>query len=381
MYNQPYHEINEFITMKIKRYLNYMLFALFWILVIGLLFYARGAIWYFIIGTLFAFLGKNLVTRMASTISRLGLSRKVSRYLAILVYIAVIYTFILLILLGVGHVILAQINGMLDTIGIKWYSDAVLAKLPQNRNLEIAAQMVLDVVAQVAEVISTQVISVLSSALHTSVELIVALVLMPIWIFYLMSDPGAISAGALRLLPESVRPDAKAIYNFTDSNIRNYLIGETKLGAVVGSMTLILYSIIGMPYVIALAFFAFFLEFIPIYGPWILYFVSVLVAATQGWEMVVAVTVVAAVIQFTEGNLLAPNILGHQTRLRNWQIMLLVPIGSVIAGVWGMLLIIPTVVIFASIFFYLHLRLREKTVSPEQAKEKVESESISFDRF
>ncbi|WKZ31555.1 MAG: AI-2E family transporter [Candidatus Dojkabacteria bacterium] len=349
---------------------NYSLYAFFWLVIIFMLYFARDSIWYFALGTLFAYLGTNLVTRATSELSRTGLPLKASKVTSILLYIVTLYALFFALAFGFGHILITQIKGILELVGTSVIFEELGELLPESGNL---LTLTLD-----------NNVYILSNLLSGASELLVALFLLPFWMFYLLYDPKSISAGALRLLPSNLKEDGKALYYLTDRTIRRYLIGEAKLGFVVGSMTFLLYSLIGMPYALALGVLGLFLEFIPIYGPWILYFISLIVAFAQGWETVVLVSIAAAIIQFVEGNLLAPNIIGGKTKLRNWQVMLLVPIGGAFAGMIGMLLIIPTVVITLNFIHYIHLRLRNPkggTVSPEVAKRIVQDESISFDDF
>lgn len=351
--------------MRTRSAANYILFLLFWVAIIWILYYARSSLWYFGLGALFAYLGTNLVAKIDGYISKIGISKKFSRFVAILLYIGAIYIVFFALLFGFGSIIITQLGDLAGMVSASYILDELFSLLPESSNL---LQQTIENGA-----------SGLSSLISTAAELIVALFLLPFFMIYLLSDPKSIRTGALRLLPATIKDDGRALYAILDKTVRRYLIGEAKLGFVVGSLTFVLYSFIGMPYALAFGVIAFALEFIPIYGPWMLYFISLIVAFTYGLEMVVAVSVSAAIIQFFEGNVLAPNIIGHQTRLRNWQIMLLVPIGGVLGGVIGMLLVIPIVVILLNVIYYIHLRLRKKSVSAEKAKELVESTSITFD--
>jgi putative heme transporter len=101
-------------------------------------------------------------------------------------------------------------------------------------------------------------------------------------------------------------------------------------------------ALIGVPLVIPLATLVFLGAFIPMVGAWLSGAVAALVALIHG-GVGDALLVVAAivVIQQLKGNLLYPVIVGRAVSLHALAILLVLAVGSLVAGLAGALLSVP----------------------------------------
>ena len=93
---------------------------------------------------------------------------------------------------------------------------------------------------------------------------------------------------------------------------------------------------------------------IPYIGPVIGSLPAVLVASTISGNMIVWVIVVAFAIQMLESHMLSPWILGNSVHIHPVIIMILLLIGGELAGMVGLILVVPLYIV-ASIVIHVFL--------------------------
>jgi predicted PurR-regulated permease PerM len=114
-------------------------------------------------------------------------------------------------------------------------------------------------------------------------------------------------------------------------------------------------SLLGMPFALTLAFLAFLLEFIPIVGPFLSSVPGILIAFTQGWTQVVAVTLFYLVVQQLEGNLITPLIQHRIVHLPPALTLISVLIMGTFFGFVGLLVATPLLAVVMVLVKMLYL--------------------------
>jgi predicted PurR-regulated permease PerM len=142
------------------------------------------------------------------------------------------------------------------------------------------------------------------------------------------------------------------------------------LGLVVAVLSFIGLSILDISFAPALAIFAGLTELIPILGPWIGGAFAVVVTLATTPEKAIWVVVVFVSVQFVENNLLVPRIQGGYLRIHPAVVLVLLVVGSFVAGIWGIILIVPLTATVVEIYRYLR-----RNVYVAQASESVHSSS------
>ncbi|HEX6141114.1 MAG TPA: AI-2E family transporter [Geminicoccaceae bacterium] len=123
---------------------------------------------------------------------------------------------------------------------------------------------------------------------------------------YFAADPKLYLDGATLLVPEPKRERARHILETIGRTLRWWFIGQLVSMTVVGVMTYVGLSLLGVPLAMTLAVIAFLLTFIPFLGP-ILAAVPVFLAAfAEGPETAVWAMVYYTLIQSFEGYILTP---------------------------------------------------------------------------
>ena len=137
--------------------------------------------------------------------------------------------------------------------------------------------------------------------------------------------------------------------------------------AVVALLSFIGLAALGIKLAPALAAFQGLMEFVPILGPWIGGAVGVIVTLAIAPEKAIWVAVVYLVVQLLENILLVPRIHGTYMRIHPAMILVLLPVGAYIAGLWGIILIVPLTATIVELYKYARQNLMVEQI--QQASE------------
>jgi predicted PurR-regulated permease PerM len=113
----------------------------------------------------------------------------------------------------------------------------------------------------------------------------------------------------LLLLPQERRESSRELIAAMETKVSAYIAGQGVLMLVVGVMAFIAYWLIGLPYVLVLAFVAGVMEAVPLVGPLLGAIPAALVALTLGPDKLIWVIVATVVIQQLENSFLVPRIM------------------------------------------------------------------------
>jgi len=125
--------------------------------------------------------------------------------------------------------------------------------------------------------------------------------------------------------------------------------GEIILMLVVGTMTYIGLSIIGVKYVLALAVLAGLLEIIPNLGPIISSIPAILIGFSSLPILGVYCAILYLIVQQLENNLIVPIVMKKATGLHPIVTLIAMVIGGKVAGIMGVLLAIPSTIFIETI--------------------------------
>ncbi|GMR10530.1 MAG: AI-2E family transporter [Anaerolineae bacterium] len=169
--------------------------------------------------------------------------------------------------------------------------------------------------------------------------------------FYLLLYLERFGWAIIGWVPGPYKSDASRIMTDAGSIWQSFFRGQLLMGLAVGTMTVVIMSILGLRNSIGLGVLAGVLEFIPIFGPWITAIVSVLVALfqeTNPWGLTpvsYALIVLAAgiLIQQIENSFLYPRVIGQSLALNPLVVLLAVLAAGSLFGIVGLLLAAPVV--------------------------------------
>jgi predicted PurR-regulated permease PerM len=290
-----------------------------------------GIIYLFIRPLGLLILGISIAALFAPLIS--WLSRRMARVIAVvLVYLALV-----LLLAGIGMVIIPALAAQ---------AQVVIVQLPgtfkQLQSSLGGAQ------SQFYNDLLNQLITYLSGLGSSLVALPVALVsgLMDALIVVFISIYGLLVAPSLRdfvlsLLPKPRSEHLEAILNKMTNEMGGYFRGAIINGLIIGVMTSAGLLVIGVNYALVLGLVAGTLEFIPLIGPIVGAVPMLGIALLQSPTKAIIVLVYVILLHQVESNILVPNIMRTQTDISPLLVLLALTGGLTIGGIFGALVAIP----------------------------------------
>jgi len=133
---------------------------------------------------------------------------------------------------------------------------------------------------------------------------------------------------------------------------------------------------LGMPQALLLGTVAGILEIIPNLGPFLGAIPAVIVALLVDPIKALWVAIGFVVIQQVENAFLVPRVSGRAVRFHPAIVIVLVLVGSEVAGFWGMLLAVPLTAMVRDVAGYLYLRTTDRGATAEMAMETLRARSL-----
>ena len=135
------------------------------------------------------------------------------------------------------------------------------------------------------------------------------------------------------------------IISKVEDGLGRWVRGQLLLSLVVGLLTFIGLTIIGIPYALPLSLIAGIFEILPIVGPIIAAVPAVLVGLTISPIMALAAAATFLIVQQLENHLIVPVIMSRVVGVRPPVIIISLLIGANLAGITGAFLAIPIIVV------------------------------------
>ncbi len=214
--------------------------------------------------------------------------------------------------------------------------------------------------------------------LFGTIGFLIGIFIIPFWLFFVLKDKARGMRTFYSLLPIRLREDGYRLIHIITDDINEYIRGQLIVAASVGVLVTIGLLIVNFDAstAIFLGFIAGLFEVLPIIGP-ILGAIPALIVAifTGGFgnvDLALKVLIVFVIIQQIEGNILIPKIAGDSTKLHPAVVMLVIIMGSEVAGLPGAIIAVPLTALVRDVYIYLYQRL-VMAASPIEAEAKVPS--------
>ncbi len=181
------------------------------------------------------------------------------------------------------------------------------------------------------------------------IDFIASLLLILTTAFFWLTSSRRIKEFVLSLLPSYQQSLASEIITELSEKLGGYARGVIVNMTVIGVLTGVVMSLLGIQFALLLGILAGLFELLPFVGPWISGGVAVLVALATGGPSgpIHAVEVIIAfeIIQLLEGNALAPLVMSRAARLDPLVVIVSVIIGGAALGIAGAALAVPLAVV------------------------------------
>lgn len=205
----------------------------------------------------------------------------------------------------------------------------------------------------------------LGSVLGAVTNVAITALTIPIMLFYMLKDGQRLLPSIQRMLPSKYGEEAVELLRQMNQTISAYIAGQLIECLFVGLFTFLGYLMIGLPYSFLLGFIAGICNIMPYVGPYIGIAPALIIAVTISPLMCVLVIVVVVVVQQVDGNFVYPNVIGKTLAIHPLTIIILLLVAGNIAGLLGMILVVPFYAIVKTMVQYVRgiYRLRQQTKS------------------
>ena len=184
-------------------------------------------------------------------------------------------------------------------------------------------------------------LSGIGSILGTVTNVVIALLTMPVLLFFLLKDGRDLPYHMMKLLPTKMRANTYKVLKEINMQISQYIRGQLLVAFFVGLMFWIGLAIAGLEYAALLAILAGVLNLVPYLGSFLAIIPIVIIALVSSPFMLVKVIIVFAVEQALEGRLIQPLILGSNLKIHPVTIIIVLLTAGKLFGVPGVILGIP----------------------------------------
>ena len=163
----------------------------------------------------------------------------------------------------------------------------------------------------------------------------------------------AIQARIIRLLPVQYRDDALVLFSDVIEALSRYLAGLLVSLTFQGIASTIALTLLGVPYAILLGVWTTIGAIVPFIGSYIGAVPATIVAFTVSPTTGILTALTYVLINFIDGNLIAPRVQGNAIRVSPLFVFLAVIAGGQIAGIWGALMAVPILAVIRVVFDFL----------------------------
>lgn len=332
-------------------------------IVILLLYFARAALFPFVIGGILSYILLPAVRWMEQAIPWRWRRRfpVASRITAI----SIIYLAVIGILAGIFALILPpalqQTSELLQNLpGI--YSDARQAveeftaefskDIPDSIQLQIEGMF-----TQFGDLLLSMIQSAITGSLSTvadAIRFVIGLAIVPVLLFYLLKDGERIIGGFYGLFPKNVRVHCVRIGAMVNKSLGAYIRAQFTLMLFVGLFVFFGMRLLGIDFAVLLGLIAGITESVPIVGPILGAVPGIIITLATAPDKIVWVIAVYLGTQLVENYLLVPRIQGRAVNMHPIVIMALIIIASETFGIIGILAAVPVGSVARDIFWYLY---------------------------
>jgi predicted PurR-regulated permease PerM len=161
--------------------------------------------------------------------------------------------------------------------------------------------------------------------------------------FFFLHDGARIVEAGVGLLPEAHRPVARRVLADSAAAISGYIRGNLAISAIAGISVLVGMLVLGIPYALPLSVVLAVLDLVPMVGATLGAIPVIVAALTVSPLKAVILLAYIVVYQQIESNVLNPLIYGRRDQLPPLIVFLAFLVGSLLFGILGALIAIPTV--------------------------------------
>lgn len=283
--------------------------------------------------------------------------------LSIFISFAFIVTLIVFIVYFGGNIITEQTRNLVNQFSEYYYSES---SVPYEDNMffQIGTQ-IMEYLEQfnIQQRLSTfleNMVNVVRNNIFgiftTLTNIGTVIILIPFVVYYLLKDDHKIKVAFLSYVPVEKRHHCERIIDKIDDTLSKYITGQVLVAFMLGILTYIGFSIIGLPNALILAAIVMITSFIPFLGPILGILPAVFIGISHSFIMVFQIILVLIIVQQIEGNIIQPKVQGVRLKIHPLVVIFMVLIFITLFGFIGALYAVPAYAVARVIFMEYHGR-------------------------
>lgn len=285
-----------------------------------------------------------LLNPLVSALQNRGFRRGLAVAMVWLAFIAVITA----ILAAVIPVVARQISGLIDALP-KYVEKATreINRLAERRGssfrIHLTTEQVIKTVRENRETLVAFLGGVRSFA--TSVlHILIVVVLGAVLSIYLLVDLPKIKRALVAATPPRHRAEVSEISQKIGTALGGFFRGQFLVAAFVGVASAIGLTIVGLPFAVLVGLIAGIFNLVPLIGPFIGAIPAVAIAVLSGQpSKALWASLALLIVQQIDNHIVSPNVMGRTVKLHPITVMLGLLAGGTIAGILGMLVVVPSI--------------------------------------
>ncbi len=343
---------------------------------------AQGVLLPFGFGLLMAYLLTPLVEFLDARFQGWG-KRRGLRWLRVIgrsLAIVIAYLLVLAILVGFISLVVPMVvdqaqklwaarDAVSGQLG-KWIDDITEQYRLLPPTIQQQAEEQLGKLGEYAVKIIEQTLTGTAGVISYTLSLLLAFLIVPFWTFFVIKDSQKLQEMFYSWIPDMLHADISCLGKLVGRTLGAYLRGQLVMGLAISIISLIGFTALGLDYTLLLAVIAGIFELVPNIGPWLGGIPAVVVALTRDPTTAMATAIFILILQQVENVLLAPRIIGESVQLHPVVIMLVLIIGSEIAGLLGLFLAPIVAALVRDVFRYFYYRSLDEPLPPQLALQR-----------
>ncbi len=182
----------------------------------------------------------------------------------------------------------------------------------------------------------------------------------PFVLFFMLKDGHRFKEFSTKLMPPKFRKDYHDLLDKMSVQVGSYIQGQIIVSFCIGILLFIGYSIIGLDYSLILASIAAVTSVVPYIGPTIAISPAIIIALITSPIMLLKLIVVWTAVQFIEGHLISPNVMGKTLKIHPLTIIFILLSAGNLLGIVGVILGIPAYAILKVLVSHLYAMFKRR---------------------
>lgn len=205
------------------------------------------------------------------------------------------------------------------------------------------------------------------TAISYTTSLVLGATIIPFWTYFLLRDYEQLRHSLYQSLPDALQADVRSVAKMLDRTIGAYLRGQILLMGIMGVLQTLVLTIVGVDYSLLLGALAGLLEIVPSIGPTVAAVPAILIALARSPGLALLTAGAAILVQQVENSFIVPRVLGRTIGLHPVVMMVMLVIGTEIAGFAGLMLAPILTAVLRDVYRYLAYRFADDPQTPEDA--------------